>query len=207
MRWRCLKLLGNAALVTILWVAGARAGDDGPPPPPPPQDQPVPGSGFSGVPGGGDTGEDPWGGEWVWSRGGTAANPRYFWRYSTTYNSTINGDDFEVTFTGPAGSTTTIDLSHSLLDPSDWRMSTSDHGTTFTAVGFIQKGQEFFVDIGFLTDATLTGANTAFSATWTYAPFAYDAPEPSTWMLCLVGFAGLGLAGYGLRRKGKASAA
>jgi hypothetical protein len=59
-------------------------------------------------------------------------------------------------------------------------------------------------------DLAWTGAATGtadFSIVYTYTPAADPAPEPSTWAMMALGFAGLGLAGYRASKKRAALAA
>jgi hypothetical protein len=56
------------------------------------------------------------------------------------------------------------------------------------------SGTDFVTNLTFVGDGTFTGAMT---------PITASIPEPSTWGLTLLGFAGLGLAGYRRRSTGK----
>jgi hypothetical protein len=67
-------------------------------------------------------------------------------------------------------------------------------------LGGLVAGSPFDVDISYSLTASEPGAGFGF---------AYDSavPEPSTWAMMLIGFAGLGLAGYRRRQKARIGAA
>ncbi len=82
--------------------------------------------------------------------------------------------------------------------------------TTATSVtipsGQLLPGQSYAFDL--LFDDRITGTNpnsgvflTQFYDTHTFGFFSTGVPEPSTWAMMLIGFAGLGFAGYRASRK------
>ena len=90
-------------------------------------------------------------------------------------------------FCGPSGPTGAFGQWAVTAYGSNWITFTGPAGTD------MKEGQNFFVNIMLLDG----GGGAAFSGAWTGS-----IPEPATWAMMLMGFAGLGYAGY---RKAKRS--
>jgi hypothetical protein len=94
-------------------------------------------------------------------------------------------------FCGPTGPTGALGQWAVTAYGPNWITFTGPPGTD------MEEGQQFFVNIMLLDG----GGGAAFSGAWTGG-----VPEPSTWAMMLIGFAGLGFAGYRARKPSAALA-
>ena len=140
------------------------------------------------------SGTDGLGNDWTFTQSGEVT----LFKYSGTYNSSFaypNASDFEVTFV-PAG-TTTSGASVG-TDAGPWNVTFADPTVSFA-------GPQLVAGFGFLFAVDIVGAagvpTPGFTASW-----STTVPEPSTWVMMGLGFAGLAFAGYRARRSSAAPA-
>ncbi|WP_170153452.1 PEP-CTERM sorting domain-containing protein [Roseiarcus fermentans] len=162
----------------------------------------IPGSTFSSATGAAGYGMDPYGNYWEF----TANRSSTYW--SDTYQSygyagTPNATGFEITFTGNAASSiiATGNYAPYFWDATSnivWDVSVSGAQVTWSAPAgaSLASGDKYYTYVDF-SDDTAGGSNSGFSAAFTGAAAA---PEPATWAMMALGFAGLGFAGFRARR-------
>ncbi len=206
-----IKLLAGAALATVM-TASAHA-------------QITNFDGYSSAAGGGNSGTDAQGNPWTWSAAGTDSSA---WGapglgdgtsvFTTTTD--YSASDFAVTFIGfpvpvidqspspePGGYNTftrfTSDVDGNLYawTPDYSYGSNTVVFTAPSAAADLTNGDLYFVNVVFSTGG-LDGSNTGFTAAFS----TETVPEPSTWAMLGLGFAGLAFAGYRSRRSSAAIA-
>jgi hypothetical protein len=185
----------------------------------------IPGTGFAGIAGNGNSGTDAFGQPWTWSKtlgGNGVAKGLSVWGLPglgdgevNHYEGSVPAADFFISFlTSTTGAF--IDTKASAL-PTGYDEETRftvcsttcvawtpvyDPATNPLEVNFLApagstlvKGDEYFVNAVF-TNGKLSGKDAGFSAV-----FAAPAPEPAAWALMLIGIAGVGGAMRSARRK------
>ena len=100
-------------------------------------------------------------------------------------------------------------LSQTFSSPNAAETFFQENGNSLKLGAVGDGGQSIEIDFS-LSYLNSTGITAGASFGFAYAlvdPPALNAPEPSTWVMMLIGFAGLGLAGYRASRKTAALAA
>ena len=208
-----VKLAAGTALVAALGLAAAAAQA---------ADVIIPGTGFAGVAGNGNSGTDAFGQPWTWGFttgvGGVAAGlsvwglPGLGDGEVSQYNGSRPATDFFISFLtsgtgtfintapspGPGGYN---EFTRMTVNGVAWTPSYSP-GTDPLEVDFtapagteLVNGEDYFVNVVFTT-GDLSGANAGFSAV-----YSSSVPEASTWAMMILGAAGVGGAMRSARRK------
>jgi hypothetical protein len=208
-----VKFAAGTALVAVLGLTGVAAQA---------ADVTIPGTGFAGIAGNGNTGTDAFGQPWAWSFttgvGGVApglsawGSPGLGAGEISGYDGSKPATDFAIAFLtsgtgtfintapspGPGGYN---EFTRMTVNGVAWTPVYSP-GTDPLEVDFIApagstltNGEDYFVNVIFTT-GDLSGANAGFSAV-----FSSSVPEASTWAMMIFGMAAAGGAMRSARRK------
>jgi opacity protein-like surface antigen len=212
------KFAAGTALVAALGLAAAAHATD----------QPLPGTGFAGIAGNGNTGTDAFGQTWTWSKttgvGGVAAGlsawglPGLGDGEVDGYNGSVPASDFFIAFltsmtgtyintapsSGPGGyneETRFTSCNSSGGDCVAWT-PVYDTPTNPLEVNFIAPAGTVLVkgDDYFVNVIFTTGALSGANAGFS-AVYSANVPEPAAWAMMLLGIAGVGGAMRSARRK------
>jgi hypothetical protein len=193
-------------------------------------DQIIPGTGYAGLAGNGNTGTDAWGQPWSWNHtigSDPSVAPAGLSAWGTPglgagtvshYGSHVAATDFEISFVttladlnqtaspfaGGYNETTRFDV----CSPTcvEWTPVFSNAGGAHEVDFFapsgssLHYGDAYFVNVVF-SNGLPDGSNSGFSAV-----FTGNVPEPSTWAMMLVGLGGIGAAMRMARRRTLAAA-
>ena len=218
--------LATAAIATGLLIGGATAASAYTP------GDIIPGSGYAGLAGNGNSGTDAFGNAWNWgttSGGSGVAAGLAAWGTPglgdgyAVYEGSQAADDFEVSFVNPKvviNDTASLgaggyneETRFDVCSPTcvEWTpVFVGTHEVDFYAPTgtSLKDGQSYFVNVTFNENtgnhhSGVNGYTTGFSAVFTSHPV----PEPATWAMMLIGFGGIGGAMRIARRKQAAVAA
>ena len=131
----------------------------------------------------------------------------YTWYIAVTNDSTSGHALATVSASSFTGWMTDVGYTNTVVGVAPTTVSSGPSGSAinflFPAPGSINPGDNTVL-LTIMTNATTVKAgNISFidNGTATVAGFAPGVPEPSTWAMLLLGFAGLGFAGYRTRQK------
>ena len=144
--------------------------------------------------GGTTSGSDGVGNDWTFTQSGEV----WLFKYTGTYNSSFaypSASDFEISF---VPTTTTTSGASVGTDAGLWTVTFADPTVSFA-------GPELVAGLGFLFAVDVVGPvgvpSPGFTASW-----STTVPEPTTWAMMLLGFAGLGLMGWRAKRRAPTAA-